>query len=120
MAYVDKKLLSYSTVRHVDCQVILKDSLKKSRCNPCSLFRSTLRTFYTRQVHAIPVPVASSKSKKNDRYMSEGELKRKLNDLRERNMAMKGKLRRMESKVANLIEKEAITVKYKILSNDSI
>ena len=48
--------------------------------------------------------------------MSEGELKRKLNDLRERNMAMKGKLRRMESKVANLIEKEAITVKYKIVS----
>ncbi len=43
-------------------------------------------------------------------------------NLRERNMAMKGtmkgKLRRMESKVANLIEKEAITVKYKILSND--
>ena len=66
---VDTKLLSFPTIRHVDCHVVLHPSLKGSRCVPCMNYRPTLHSSHLRQTDKT-----AHSSKTNERWMTSQEL----------------------------------------------
>ena len=105
VAYVDTKLLSFPTIRHVDCHVVLHPSLKGSRCVPCMNYRPTLRSSHLRQTDKT-----AHSSKTNERWMTSQELKGKIQSLKKDNKATVAKLKRTEAKLARLIEEESIEV----------
>lgn len=108
VAYVDSKLLPFPTIRHIDCHVVLPAALKGPRCDPCMKHRSSLRSFYLRQTSAAVD--TSSSSKTNERWMTDTELKGKINSLKQEKKATCEKLRRVQLRLTEMIEKESIEV----------
>ena len=106
VAYVDLKLLSFPTIRHVDCHVVLHPSLKGPRCVPCMNYRPSLRSFQLRQRNENMD--TSSPSKTNERWMSSEELKGKIHSKNQK--ATVAKLKRTQGKLAKLIEEESILI----------
>lgn len=107
---MDKSLLPYSTIRKVDCHVLLSPSNKQQRCPSCSSYRPTLRSLVSHQKSNVALRTNLS-SKVNDRWLTKEEMKCKMDKMRGLNKATVEKLRRREQKLIETLEKEGLEVK---------
>ena len=54
IAYCDKKLLPFPTLRHSECEVLLSAVIEGERCIKCSDYRSSLRSMLSREKKKQP------------------------------------------------------------------
>ena len=110
VAYVDQILGPVPTVRHVKCEILVQCATV--RCRACVKYRSTLRTMHSRS-NADPSTTVASSSKKNERWMSEDELRAKISTLKEEKRETEKELKQTKRKLEKLeeiLENEGINV----------
>lgn len=81
MAYYDQLC---STIRHLNCEFILKDKCKSTRCPSCREYRYVLKSTLRRQQIPEPADDQQLEPHTNFRYLTTSQKLQKLRDMRDR------------------------------------
>ena len=110
VAYLDKDLLPYPTIRHTNCHVVVTTSSKVPKCPPCIRYQATLRVLLSREKETVLAVRTDPSSKMNDRWRTTPELKEKMSRLRQLKKVSCERLRRTEAKLSEVIQSEGVQV----------
>lgn len=106
---VDNDSLSYPTIRHAHCELLLPSSTQSLRCTSCQKFRNSLRSLVSQHLRkelpqsAISTPTATT-SHVNYRYLSTPEKDQRLHGLHSQYHCSAKKAKRLEEKIKAIIE----------------
>lgn len=81
VAYYDQLC---STIRHLNCEFILKDKCKSTRCPSCREYRYVLKSTLRRQQIPEPADDQQLEPHTNFRYLTTSQKLQKLRDMRDR------------------------------------
>ena len=94
------------TVRRVECDLLFDPSSDRLRCQACQSLRSTLRSAVHRDLKRDCTSVADSHT--NYIHLTPSEQSERMKNLHQSLRSVKRQVKRLDSKVSSLIEKEAI------------
>lgn len=114
VAYVDEKLLSFQTIRHVKCHVLISPSTPSPKCPICISYNSTLRKLLSRQNNSNAIARTDPNSKMNDRWRTTSELKDKMTKLKIQKRAATERMQRLEMKLSEMIKRDGMEVSHRI------
>uniref|UniRef100_A0A1X7TXX8 Uncharacterized protein n=1 Tax=Amphimedon queenslandica TaxID=400682 RepID=A0A1X7TXX8_AMPQE len=119
IAYWDIRTLPSATIRHTSCYIIISKNVHSGQCLPCDEYRSSLfaRASCEKSRLTTPSPCTSKSSHVNYIFLSSPKKVKRLRQLRTENLALKGKISNIETKIGDIISDKGMELDDETTSN---